>query len=206
MTHTHWREAILAQPDAVLILQDLQQALEAEKQQRAAYYALVHEDVKAEFINGEIVYQSPVKRRHWRVSMQLSALLHTYAQMHDLGEVGVEKVMVSLTRNDYEPNICFFGKAKAAAFEPDQMRFPAPDFVVEIISVSTEKRDREIKMQDYAAHGVHEYWIIDPEQQTVEQYFNQEGVFVLRQKLAVSGRLFSSAVTGFSVEITTLFA
>ena len=60
------------------------------------------------------------------------------------------------------PDICFWSKEKADGFLDDQMIFPAPDFVVEILSKSTTKNDRTIKHQDYAAHGIREYWIIDP--------------------------------------------
>ncbi len=50
------------------------------------------------------------------------------------------------------------------------MIFPAPDFVVEILSRSTAKNDRTIKHQDYAAHGIREYWIIDPNRQIIDQF------------------------------------
>ena len=64
--------------------------------------------------------------------------------------------MVSLTRNDYEPDICFFGVAKAAQLTPDQMRFPVPDLVVEVLSETTQAVDRGVKFDDCAAHGVAE--------------------------------------------------
>jgi Uma2 family endonuclease len=66
--------------------------------------------------------------------------------------------------------VCFFDNAKASTFQPEQMIHPAPDFVVEILSTSTEARDRGIKFEDYAAHGVREYWLVDPEGETLEQY------------------------------------
>lgn len=37
----------------------------------------------------------------------------------------------------------------------------APDFVVEIISESTRKKDYSLKMQKYWYAGVQEYWIVD---------------------------------------------
>mgnify|MGYP003380570340 CR=1 FL=1 len=55
--------------------------------------------------------------------------------IRDRGYVGYEKIMVSLTRNDYEPDICYFSQATAAAFNPDQMRFPAPDLVLSLIHI-----------------------------------------------------------------------
>ncbi|MCC6446410.1 MAG: Uma2 family endonuclease [Armatimonadetes bacterium] len=40
--------------------------------------------------------------------------------------------------------------------------------MVEILSSGTEAQDRDIKYRDYAAHGVREYWILDPQQETLE--------------------------------------
>ncbi len=84
------------------------------------------------------------------------------------------------------------------------MLFPAPDFVVEILSPSTEKYDRNEKFVDYAAHGVQEYWIIEPEIEIVEQYFNEGGKFVLFQKLR-KGQLESKTVTGFVIDLKDIF-
>ena len=44
----------------------------------------------------------------------------------------------------------------------------APDLVVEILSPSTAERDRELKLTLYARYGVREYWIVDPDDETVE--------------------------------------
>ena len=78
--------------------------------------------------------------------------------------------MITLQRNDYEPDICFFDKQKAKYFKEGQRLFPAPDFVVEILSKGTKKNDRTVKFQDYEANGVIEYLIIDPIKKVVELY------------------------------------
>lgn len=88
---------------------------------------------------------SPVKRRHLRVSKLLFNLLQNFISLHDLGEVDTEKALVTLTRNDYEPDICFWRKEIADTFD-DTMQHPAPDLVVEILSKGTAKRDRGIKL------------------------------------------------------------
>ena len=91
-----------------------------------------------------------------------------YARVHQLGEVHIEKAMTCFPRNDYEPDIMFFGTAKLGLISPDTLRFPIPDLIVEVLSPSTEKRDRGIKFTDYALHGVKEYWIVDAVAETVE--------------------------------------
>jgi Uma2 family endonuclease len=46
----------------------------------------------------------------------------------------------------------------------------SPDLVVEILSASHEERDRVMKMETYARHGVGEYWIVDDDARRLEIY------------------------------------
>ena len=48
--------------------------------------------------------------------------------------------------------------------------FGAPDLAVEILSSSTRKKDMYLKLERYAAAGVREYWIVDPEKEKVMVY------------------------------------
>ena len=121
-----------------------------------------------------------------------------------LGYVGYEKLLISLTRNDYEPDICFFRHDVSQTFSPQQMRFPAPDFIVEILSETTVRTDREIKFDDYAAHGVKEYWIIDPDAEVVEQYLLRDEEYLLIKKTD-SGILKSEAIAGFAIPVRAIF-
>ena len=101
--------------------------------------------------------------------------------------------------------IVFFGPAKAAKIKPDTLKFPPPDFVCEVLSSSTEKVDRGIKFKDYEAHGVREYWIIDPEAEIIEQYvLKRDKTYELRLKSG-SGEIKSTVVKGFSIPIRAVF-
>jgi Uma2 family endonuclease len=182
----------------------MQSYLEKEAQRREGFYDWLTPDVKAEFINGKTMQQLPVQKRHTVASMNLSALLRTYVEVNDLGYVGAETVLISLTRNDYLPDICFFGREKAAEFDPEQMKYPAPDFIVKVLSPSTAETDRGIKSEDYAAHGVAEYWLVDPELETVEQFVLREGEYKLLLKVN-SGFLASEVVQGFKMPVEAIF-
>lgn len=197
-------DELLQEPALPLILQRLQAILAQEQERRQYFYDVVTEEQKAEFINGEIVVHSPVKLRHNSVSSAIAQLLRAYVMTHDLGYVGHEKLLITLTRNDYEPDVCFFGQAKAQHFLPDQMKFPAPDLAVEVLSPSTAENDRVLKFRDYAVHGVTEYWIIDPAAEMVEQYILQGEAYELRIK-SNSGDLQSIAVVGFTIPIRAIF-
>ena len=205
MNNSEILERLVESPNAIKIIEAAQSVFEKEKIERQKFYDLTPEDIKAEFINGEIIFHSPARMQHWDVSTRLTSLLYIHVKNNKLGIVGVEKVMIRLTRNDYEPDICFFNNKKAEKFAPDQALFPAPDFIIEILSESTEKNDRGIKFIDYAAHGVHEYWIIDPAKKTVEKYLLQQGEYYLEVKLSMEGRLQSTVVEGFAVDLGELF-
>ena len=70
---------ILQRSDAAIQLQYLQTAMADEKRRRQEFREWITEDVKAEFINGEMVIHSPVRRRHWKSSDFLSRLLSYFA-------------------------------------------------------------------------------------------------------------------------------
>ena len=196
---------ILTHPQADRIVEQLNNALKEEKERRMLFYNDITEQEKAEFINGEIIIHSPVKKKHNFVTMQFGKLADTFVNLFNRGFVGIEKILIQLSRNDYEPDICFFGQEKTKDFTDDQVFFPAPDFVVEVLSKNTEKRDRGIKFDDYERHGVLEYWIIDPDTETIEQYvLNQEGKYELKRKID-NGTIESVAIKDFKIPVAALF-
>ncbi len=197
-------ESILEMPNAFLLVDKVKSRLDDEQKRRRHFYKIVEENKKMEFINGEIIFHSPVKLQHNDATILLGMLLKAFVAKHNLGFVGIEKIMVSLTRNDYEPDVCFFGDAKAKHFKRRQVQFPAPDFVVEVLSDSTAKNDRETKFQDYAAHGVSEYWIVDAEKQIIEQYFLQNEQYELLLK-AKDGAIESVVLPNFKIPIRAIF-
>ena len=115
-----------------------------------------------------------------------------------------EKCLCVFPRNDYEPDIVFFGPDKAAAMSPDTMKFPVPDLAVEVLSNSTEARDRGVKFEDFAANSVGEYWIVDADASIIEQYVLRSGEYELALKSS-SGRLRSEVIDGFQIDVESLF-
>ncbi len=197
-------EKILKQPDAPQLAEQLQNVLQEEKKRRVAFYNEINEQQKAEFINGEVIIHSPVKRPHNEISVNLVKLLDTFVVKYDLGFVGIEKIMISLTRNDYEPDICFFRKEISETFEPEQVLFPAADLIIEILSKKTARKDRGVKFEDYQNHGVKEYWIIDPKKKMVEKYLLQDSKYELVFKADI-GDIESTVLQGFSIPIEAIF-
>jgi Uma2 family endonuclease len=80
----------------------------------------------------------------------------------------------------------------------------APDLVVEVLSETTEKTDRTLKLKLYGRYGVQEYWIIDPEGPSAEIYRRGPDGLDLAAKLSAADALTSPMLPGFSVPLRKL--
>ena len=203
-----YAQKILSLPDAPQQIETLMQAINDEKRRRRDFREWITPNVKAEFINGEVVVHSPVKRQHWKITDLLSSVLSVYTGFRRLGSVGTTKVMIALTRNDYEPDLVFFSKDKAANFYDEQVLFPAPDFVVEILSKGTAAKDKGIKKRDYAAHGVQEYWIVDPKKQEIYQYIlllPTDKQYPPAKIFTINDDIQSRVIEGFVIPVRAIF-
>lgn len=195
---------VLRSPKARLYVDEMEAALRREETSRRQFREELRDGDKAEFINGKVLVHSPTKSEHLDVVLRTAQLLKTFTQVHAIGSVKSEKALVTLTRNDYEPDVCFWATEVSATFDPKQLHFPAPDLVVEVLSASTERIDRGIKLEDYAAHGTREYWILDPDARVAEQYLLRDGHYELLLKSS-DGRLRSVAMSGLEVPVRALF-
>lgn len=197
-------EQLKASPLFPEILEESMAVLRREHALRVKFYNDITPEHKWEFINGEVIMHSPALSRHLMATKRLFRLMDTHCLTSKCGDVQVEKAMTSFPRNDYEPDIVFFGTAKSAMITPDTLRFPIPDLIVEVLSPSTEARDRGVKFTDYAAHGVREYWIIDTIMETVELHRLVGDAYpaVEPQK---EGLLWSEVMLGFEIPVRAIF-
>ena len=171
---------------------------------RKRFRETLNEDVREEFINGEVVKQMPAKKRHMDAIGNLCRLIHLFSKLRELGVVLTEQALIGLPRNDYGPDICFWKLDRTTHFDGGTTIFPAPDFICEVLSPSTESRDRGVKFEDYAAHGVAEYWIVDADLRVIEQYIARDGKFELVGKFS-EGTIRSRVIEGFEMEILAAF-
>ena len=200
-------EPILDNPRMPELLHELQVSWKNEQQLRAAFYDKIQPGDKWEFINGKTIMHSPAKEKHTEARQRLSYLLQTYVSLHPTGAVRDETALVALQRNDYLPDIAYFSNEKSRSFKPDTWKYPAPDFVVEVLSDSTEGTDRSIKKEDYAANGTQEYWLIDPDKQSVEQFILDEktSAFWLYSKKTAQDEIESQVVAGMKIPVAAIF-
>ncbi len=131
---------------------------------------LMPEDGKRyEAIDGELYVSAAPSRRHQWISGNLQAALRALLQEPGIGWVYHAPIGVEFpaTEEGVQPDIIFVARASAEKLVDEGIR-GAPDIVVEILSPSTAGRDRSIKLKLYKRQGVVQYWIVDPETDTVE--------------------------------------
>lgn len=210
MPSTSLEKDLLEIPDLPMLLERLHHRLDDEKIQRQEFRSWISDEVKAEFINGSIVMHSPAAEDHNEATGHLYRVTSLYADLHQLGKVRVEKALVGLTRNDYEPDIAFWRMDVANRFQPNMNVYPIPDLVIEVLSPGKENINRytKVKFADYAAHLIREYWIVDPKKKTVEQYLlsdTQVGIYELYKKVAIQDYIESIVLTGFLIPVKAIF-
>jgi Uma2 family endonuclease len=134
-------------------------------------YMLFPEDGKRhEIIEGEHVVSPSPLTRHQRILRQLFNAINNFLQQHPLGEVLCAPMDVVLSNlNVVQPDILFIATSNAAIITEKNIQGP-PNLVIEILSESTRKTDEVVKRRLYARYGVQEYWVVDPELETVKIY------------------------------------
>lgn len=197
-------EELLASPTLPETVARLTATLAEERNRRVRFYDEITPEMKAEFISGQVIMHSPATNEHSEIRGFIESLLTNYVNLHDLGVVRGEKSLCVFPRNDYEPDVVFFGPEKAAKLRRKTLKFPIPDMICEILSDSTEKRDRGVKFQDFEAHGVREYWIVSPDRRELEQYVLEKGRYALRMK-SRTGEVASVVVKGFRAPLAAFF-
>ena len=140
------------------------------------------ENERIEIINGEAVMMAPPSRIHQKISGEMFRQLANYLEGKKC-EVYSAPFGVRLFEKDedmpddvdtmVEPDIsviCDKNKLDKHGCKG------APDMVIEVLSPSTLRHDRFVKLALYQRAGVREYWIVEPETRTVQVYTLESGI------------------------------
>jgi Uma2 family endonuclease len=158
------------------------------------------EDVKAEFIDGEVLLHSPVSIDHDNVGTFLTTLLNLLINKNNLGKLCGSSRIQTLLRPGLrrEPDLMFIAKDRLSIMRKNHIE-GAPDLAVEIVSPDSLTRDWREKYYEYERAGVKEYWVIDPEAKRMDMYrLDEHGNYELIP--LEKGKLHSRILPGFWVK------
>lgn len=161
-----------------------------------------------ELIDGKHYVTPPPNLRHQRLVQQLARALWNYLDLHPIGELFCVPVDCVLSFFDIvEPDLLIIANDQTAIVTKRNLR-GAPALVVEVASPSTKRRDRRHKRDLYARAGVREYWMIDPDANSVTVFRRTpEGEFpiVATLQAAVGETLTTPLLPGFELKLSHYF-
>ena len=169
-------------------------------------YCATPDDERYELINGKLTMVPAPNRKHQRVQARLSRRLGNFTEEHGLGEVYNAPFDVFLSDTDVvEPDLLFVSHAREDRFTEKNIR-GAPDLVVEVLSPSTADNDLGPKRDLYEQHGVLEYWIVDPEAETLAVHRQRDGRLELAEAFARHETLRSAVLEGLQLKLDDIFS
>lgn len=121
------------------------------------------EGAHAEWVDGEVEVMSPASYAHQNLISFLVSLLRFLAEARELGDVLCQPFVMK-TGHDLpgrEPDILFIAAVNLSRIQRNYLDGPA-DLAIEIVSPESQRRDREVKLEEYRQGGVPEYWLLDP--------------------------------------------
>jgi Uma2 family endonuclease len=138
-----------------------------------------------ELIDGEHYVSPSPNTRHQKVLLRLTLFVGRLVSERALGQVFFAPYDVVFTRFDVvEPDLLFVSADRASILTAANAQ-GAPDLVVEVLSPSSHRQDEVLKRDLYERGGVEEYWIVDPEADTLK-LFRREGDRFARPRLLSS--------------------
>ncbi len=136
----------------------------------ADYYALP-EKVRAELIDGQFYYMAAPGRIHQEILGELYYCMKDYIRKKKgTCRVYAAPFDVRLDEDDktvVQPDLSVVCRRELL---DDRGMKGAPDFVAEVVSESTGKKDYTLKLRKYWNAGVREYWVVDPLKEKIVTY------------------------------------
>lgn len=172
-------------------------------------YLLFPEDGKRhEIIEGEHFMTPAPSTKHQRIALNIATFLRDFLKSSRIGQVFIAPCDVILSESNVVQPDVFFVSAQRASIITEKNIQGAPDLVIEIFSEKTRKTDEVIKRKLYERHGISEYWIVDPELETVKVYRKTNKGYTRAGELSreANDTLTTPLLPGFQIPLSEIFA
>ena len=168
-------------------------------------YALLPEDRRYEVVDGELFLTPAPTTYHQIVSERLEHRLREFVNRTGAGIMLHAPCDVVLSSHDVvQPDILVVLSARRSILTEKNVA-GAPDLVVEVLSPSTETRDRTAKAKRYATFGVREMWLVDPDGKTLEVLVNTPEGFRRETLYGEADTARSAILTGLEFPVAPVF-
>jgi Uma2 family endonuclease len=165
-------------------------------------------DRRYELMDGELCLVPAPTTLHQFVSQNIEVLLVAHVRAARCGTVLHAPLDVVLGEGDdrdvLQPDIVFVSRERASIVTLAEVA-GAPDLVIEILSRGTKTRDRGYKRTRYERARVNEYWIVDPDRETIDVFrLGAEG-FAPAAHYRRGDELACAVIPGFRLPVDEIF-
>ena len=168
-------------------------------------YMTTPDEKRYQLLAGALILAPAPKDIHQAIVGHLFVTLYQFVNQLGLGWVRVSPYDVVLSRYDvFQPDILFVSNSRAGIITEANIQ-GAPDLVVEVLSPGTARYDRGYKRTLYGRHGVLEYWLVDPEAETVEVLTLEEAGLTPAATYRRGDTLASPLLAGLSIDLEPVF-
>ncbi|MCH8106914.1 MAG: Uma2 family endonuclease [Chloroflexi bacterium] len=168
-------------------------------------YMSTPEGKRYQLLDGEMILAPSPVTRHQRILMRLIWALKEFVDSSGTGEVFAAPYDVVLSDHDVtQPDILFVSNSRSGIVTEANIQ-GAPDLVVEILSPGTAMHDRGYKQSLYGSHGVREYWLVDPDAETVEVLVEEAQALLLHATHLRGESLTSPLLAGLVIDLEQVF-
>lgn len=156
-------------------------------------------------IEGEQIMSPSPNRWHQIALINIASRLREFVKNNQLGSVYIAPFDVYFSDKSFvQPDLIFIAKQHADRITNNGI-MGTPDLVVEIISPGSTRIDRITKRQLYATYGVPEYWIVSPNERTIEVLSLKDEGYETFGLYENEEMVTSRLLTGFSIKTNELF-
>jgi Uma2 family endonuclease len=156
-----------------------------------------------EYSNGNLEVLPMPTTSHQMVVAYLYGLLLAFSDAGDLGTVLFAPVRLRLWRRKFrEPDLVFLSKENVGKIR--EQFWTGADLVMEVVSSGEEARARDlvVKRREYARAGIREYWIVDPEEETITVLRLAGKRYVVHGEFAKGESAVSHLLPGFTADVS----
>ncbi|HEY3367967.1 MAG TPA: Uma2 family endonuclease [Symbiobacteriaceae bacterium] len=169
-------------------------------------YLQMPEEQRYEVLEGDLRMVPAPGFLHQQVLSNLHSAMNAFVKQRDLGRVYFAPLDVILDEDSVvQPDLLVILKEHLSIIKPEGVR-GAPDLVVEVLSPATAHRDRGVKRRLYGRYGVQEYWLVDPQERTVEVMRLSDGLLETVSLYAAGAGLHSPLFPDLTLTLDDVFA
>ncbi|MFO0940400.1 MAG: Uma2 family endonuclease [Pirellulales bacterium] len=158
-----------------------------------------------EIIDGDHYMNPAPSTKHQTVSRHLQFQLYTQLEITKRGRVFDAPTDVELSEHDIVQPDLLIVMNENRIITPKRIR-GVPDVCIEILSESSPNQDRVLKLEMYRRCGVREYWIVDPEEETIEQHvLDSKGQYLVTRHADAGVRLPLATIPNVTVSLDAIW-